>query len=152
MQKIPSGYLLFVALISRSIKRRLSVTTRTIKWVKYFLLLPTVLPIFTAFMGCECVSPQCQLGAYFTIIDKSTKQDLIFGSNPLYFVDSIFAKTLSDTTFLKLTPTSPDENSRFLILPYSDTIYLKLNSTEIDTILVSYKSSDKSYCCRNGFS
>ncbi len=106
--------------------------------------------IFHIFLlqGCECVVPSCSQITGFTLIDRVSKNDLIFGSNPLYFKDSMGIKTNQIPYF---TPVA-SMDSASLYLPDADTIYLRLNSFEVDTAIVSYSHTKADYCCHNGHS
>ncbi|MDN3657226.1 hypothetical protein QWZ08_16370 [Ferruginibacter paludis] len=103
--------------------------------------------IFLLLQGCDCINPDCNQTVGFTLIDRISKKDLIFGGNPTYFKDSMSIRTnqipyYSPVSFM---------DSASLYLPAADTIYLRLNSVEQDTLIVSYNRSKASYCCHNGY-
>jgi hypothetical protein len=98
-------------------------------------------------VSCECIQTMCSDPTPFTLVDKTTQKDLVFGSNPIYFKDSIFARTTTDTFF---RPVGALDSLR-LYLPESDTVYLRVNIGDVDTVIVRYDVLDKTYCCKNGY-
>jgi len=104
--------------------------------------------------GCECLNTICEDQIQFRIIDKVTKQDLVFGTSPKYKVDSLYFKQRPDTAL-----SSGYYSSVFVYLqtslisntiPY-DTIYLRLTVNDIDTIILTRKNEGSSKCCPNGY-
>ena len=103
--------------------------------------------LFSLLQSCECVVPVCNEDVGFSLIDKISKKDLIFGSNPTYFKDSMSIKSNFAPYY---SPVSLFDSTS-LFLPFADTIYLRLNSFEVDTAIVHYSVSKKTYCCHTGF-
>lgn len=98
------------------------------------------------FYSCECVgNSPCSDNFQFRIVDKANGQDLVFGPTPTYNKDSVYLFTnLSGYT----GPISKEINNEFyseLFMP-ADTLFLRLTSTDIDTIYLNYKYV-KSQCC-----
>jgi hypothetical protein len=99
------------------------------------------------FSGCDCFS-SCYITPQFAIVDKSTMEDLITGPNPRYFKDSLMQKMPSDSLFY---PVSDSFNTQLRLL-FNDTVLLKLNNTDIDTVVVYYsKSKGDRRCCGGVF-
>ena len=119
-----------------------------------FILLVLFSLLITFFPGCECLNTICEEQIQFRIIDKVTKQDLVFGTSPKYKVDSLYFKQHPDTAL-----SSGYYSSVFVYLqtslisntiPY-DTIYIRLSANDIDTIMITRKNESSSKCCPNGF-
>lgn len=97
--------------------------------------------------GCDCFS-SCYLSPQFAIVDKYTQEDLISGPNPRYFKDSLMQKKPSDSLFY---PVSDTYNTQLRLL-FNDTVLLKLNSTDVDTVVVYYnKAKGDRRCCAGVF-
>jgi len=109
---------------------------------KLFFLI-SCLAIISFFSGCDCFS-SCYISPQFTIVDKNTMVDLITGANPRYFKDSLMQKMPSDSLFY---PISDTFNTQLRLL-FNDTVLLKLNSTDVDTVVVFYnKTKGDRRCC-----
>ena len=75
-------------------------------------------------------------------------EDLITGPNPRYFKDSLMQKRPSDSLFY---PVSDSFNTQLRLL-FNDTVLLKLNNADIDTVVVYYsKSKGDRRCCGGVF-
>jgi hypothetical protein len=83
----------------------------------------------------------------FKIVDKISKQDLVFGFTPVYRADSVFLTTklpgyLGPMSYADSV--KKNFNSR-LVIPV-DTFFLKIGSGDIDTLSMTYEYV-KSKCC-----
>ena len=115
--------------------------------MKKIFLFVLSLAIIKIFSGCDCFS-SCYISPQFTIVDKGTMEDLISGPNPRYFKDSLMQKMPSDSLFY---PVSDSFNTQLRLL-FNDTVLLKLNNTDIDTVVVYYsKSKGDRRCCGGVF-
>lgn len=107
----------------------------------YFLSLPLL------FIGCDpCLDARiCADTFAFKIVDKSSGQDLVFGTSPIYRSDSVYLLTnLTGYTgsFSRI------DNNKFvstLLFP-TDTLFLRLTSTDTDTLFLNYDYV-KNKCC-----
>ena len=100
------------------------------------------------FSGCDCFS-SCYITPQFTIVDKNTNEDLITGPNPRYSLDSLMQKRPSDNFYFGFSDTSSIYRLHLL---FNDTILLKLNSTDVDTVVVYYnKAKGDKRCCGGVF-
>ncbi len=108
---------------------------------KSFFFIVSIVGI-SFFSGCDCFS-SCYITPQFAIVDKNTQEDLITGPNPRYFRDSLMQKKPSDSSFIHVF----DDR-----LFFNDTVLLKLNNTDIDTVVVYYsKSKGDRRCCGGVF-
>ena len=108
---------------------------------KLFFLI-SCLAIISFFSGCDCFS-SCYISPQFTIVDKNTMEDLITGPNPRYFKDSLMQKKPSDSLYSHVS------DGRLL---FNDTVLLKLNSTDVDTVAIYYnKAKGDRRCCGGVF-
>jgi hypothetical protein len=111
------------------------------------ILLFSCLVISFFFSGCDCFT-DCHILPQFTIVDKNTMEDLMTGPNPIYFKDSIMQKIPSDSLFYPIW----DTLNNHLTLLFNDTVLLKLNSSDIDTVVVYYtKTKGDRRCCGGVF-
>lgn len=98
----------------------------------------------------DCTGRVCTDGFSFRLVDKITKQDLITSGTPVYRADSVYL-----TTHL---PGYPGFMSHFdgtafssrLLIPV-DTFFLRVSSTDIDTVLIRYNYKNDDCCAPNGF-
>jgi len=115
--------------------------------MKMRLRLPILLTSILFFSACDCFDP-CRVDEVFTIVDKSTGKDLLFGVDAIYDTHAI---TFTNANYPQPIPVAVD--SPRIYLPTGDTVYLRLNSVDIDTVVVkSSFSGSKSRCCPNGYS
>jgi hypothetical protein len=116
-----------------------------IKFIKYTVL---VFLLFTLTNCDPCLSSRsCADTFAFKIVDKLSKQDLVFGSAPVYRSDSVYLFTTL-TGYTGPMSAIDSANKRFnstLVLP-TDTLYLRVSATDIDTIFINYEFV-KSKCC-----
>jgi len=105
--------------------------------------------VVAAIISCECVNTTCNLSPQFTIIDKQTNEDLLTGTNPRYHMDSLMQKRPSDSLYSGFSDTFSIYRLHLL---FNDTILLKLNSTDVDTVVVYYnKAKGDRRCCGGVF-
>lgn len=105
----------------------------------YGILVLIYLLIFIS--SCECVVKVCAAPFSFRVVEKQTQKDLVFGPNPIYQKDSVH---IQETHVFHV------QNKGFicdLVTPI-DTLYLKLSSMDMDTLVLTYKFND-SQCCPN---
>lgn len=115
------------------------------------IVLPMILAILI--IGCECVAthPNCNGNFYFVLLDKSTGRDLIQGTDVKYKLDSITAHAGSDSTVYPIHIIPVTENRLGCELNgSSDTLYLKLNDSDTDTLLLSFRNERRTKCCAAG--
>jgi hypothetical protein len=118
--------------------------------ISYFFLLIILL------QGCECVvKPPCNGTFNFALRDKITKKDLIQGPSAIYALDSLRITEGNN-------PTQPPSSYPYNINKFSatqlqyfmngisDTVYLKLNSMDTDTLLLSFTTYKSNLCCPSG--
>lgn len=93
----------------------------------------------------------------FSIIDRNTKEDLIFSENPRYFLDSIelYYYENEEKIVLSLDVTDSRQLSNIISnspLPYVSAVnfikdfYLQLNYLDTDTLLIDVKEVDFECC------
>ena len=100
--------------------------------------------------SCECVvKPPCNGEFSFKVVNRATHQDLVFGPNAVYSVDSIKMLNTNDT----IPPSFVTQGFNHLdcyINGTGDTLYLKLNASDIDTLLLSFRNTRHTTCCPSG--
>ncbi len=108
--------------------------------------------LVTLLNSCECVvKPNCNGGFYFVLQDKVTGKDLIQGPDAKYKLDSVKAHAGSDSSVYQSYVMPVTGNKLECELNgTSDTLYLKLDSTDTDTLLLSFKHQKRTLCCQNG--
>src|SRR5665647_1620394 len=91
--------------------------------------------------SCECVvKPPCNGEFRFKVVDRLTNQDLVFGPNARYSVDSIRMVNTNDT--IPRSSVFQTQNHLYcLINGPGDTLYLKLNAADTDTLLLSFRNT-----------
>ena len=108
-----------------------------------FCLLPALL-----FIACDrCMSIRsCADPFAFKIVDKSSGQDLVFGTSPVYNQDSVHLFTnlsrYGNGNFLRV------QNNTLMsgLVDPIDTLFLKLTSTDTDTLFLSYTYIERECC------
>jgi len=106
-------------------------------------LLPALL-----FISCDrCMSGRsCADGFVFKIVDKSSGQDLVFGTSPVYNLDSVHLFTnlsgYGNGNFLGV------QNNTLMsrLTDPIDTLFLRLTSTDTDTLFLSYNYIERECC------
>ena len=100
--------------------------------------------------SCECVvKPNCNGEFNFKIIDKVTRKDLVQGSGAKYTLDSIKVLPTRDT----IPPSFVYALQNILVCSLNgpaDTLYLELNASDTDTLLLSFRNTKRTLCCPSG--
>ena len=119
-----------------------------------FILIATTATLLSS---CDpCNNLDCAASNYdgqFRIVSASTGNDLVFGANRVYDKNQIKFYSLkgTDTTFLeyrtiKFGGTGYDSILQVRFFPQSDIAYMRLSNGDIDTLNISYKST-QTKCC-----
>ena len=89
----------------------------------------------------------------FSIVDASTRKDLVFGPNPVYDMNLIKFYSLKglDTTFFGCEPIrypggSDDSVLNVHFYPKTDVAYMRLSNGDIDTLNIFYGTIDVRCC------
>lgn len=89
-----------------------------------------------------CCSKEYITGAYlqrFALIDAATGNNLLFGINKIYNVDSVLVKCSNDTEYKKVTVLSNLSDSVVYInFNYANTCFIKFTDNDIDTFTMQY--------------
>ncbi len=107
---------------------------------------------------CFITSSKCILSEYsatFKIVDRVTERDLIFGQFKRYDLDSIklFSLSGNDTIFYNLYGSSytgsTQDSLMYSTFNYTrvSTVFVKLSSSDIDTLSLRYQIIDPKSCC-----
>jgi hypothetical protein len=115
---------------------------------------------FLVLSGCCFGTPKCNqnyFSARFRIVDALTGQDLAFGSARKYNPNTIKLYSINgaDTVYQHLgagsNPTPGGDSLLYASFDYQKPalVFLRLNSTDIDTLLLSYGLVDASPCCQD---
>ena len=100
--------------------------------------------------SCECVvKPPCNGEFSFKIVDKFSHQDLVFGSGARYNPDSIKVLDTNDSIPTSFIQASQNKLYCYINGP-GDTLYLRLNATDTDTLLLSFRNTKRTTCCPSG--
>ncbi len=100
--------------------------------------------------SCECVvKPPCNGEFSFKVVDRVSHKDLVFGADPRYSLDSIKMMNTNDTIPQSFVDHLQNRLSCYITGP-GDTLYLKLNATDTDTLLLSFRSVKRNTCCPSG--
>jgi hypothetical protein len=113
--------------------------------------------ITTLLFSCDpCKNLDCASDNYygqFRVLSASTGKDLVFGPNSVYDRNHIKFYSLkgTDTTFfdyqaIKFGSTTYDSILHVRFYPKTDVAYMRLSNGDIDTLNISYKTSD-TRCC-----
>lgn len=99
------------------------------------------------FISCDpCLSIRsCADTFAFKIVDKSSAQDLVFGSSPIYNSDSVYLLTNLPGYAGAISRVDNNKFLSTLLIP-TDTLFLRLTSTDTDTLFLSYDYI-KTKCC-----
>ena len=121
------------------------------------LILGVFIIISFSFATCEskCWGKRCSDPINFKLVNKLTQQDLVSGANPKYHIDSMQLNRLPDfnlgiynINFLSRVYGDINGLSTSTGVSSVDTSYLRLTSTDIDTLVISYLHEEKD-CCGN---
>ena len=114
------------------------------------ILILTLVNFFILLHSCECVvKPNCNGDFRFKILDKITGQNLVQGPGAKYSLDSIKILPGRDT----IPPAFVYAVENILICSLNgpgDTLYLRLNASDTDTLLLSFEHIRRSLCCQSG--
>ncbi len=117
-----------------------------------------LLVIFSCSISCDpCLNANCSENFYFKILDKTTKQDLVFGPASIYERDSMILRPCADPVLISNTCgyfsfVNVYNNNLYASPDYTlDTVYLRLKSTDIDTLIIDYEYIDSRCCKVQGF-
>jgi hypothetical protein len=136
----------------------LSINLKTIMLMRYFLHSLFAGVILVLLQSCDsCIGVDCKdnvnYKATLRIISVLDGRDLVFGPSRLYQRDKIrfFSIKGSDTTFftqrpLRLADNTPDSALLVDFSPKSDTAFMQLTATDIDTVLLTY-GEEAEWCC-----
>lgn len=91
----------------------------------------------------------------FRILDKTAGNDLVFGPSKIYDKSFITFYSLNgvDTIFHNYgagpNPTPGEDSLLFVNFDYRkiETVFVRLNNTDVDTLVLSYQLVDGSPCC-----
>jgi hypothetical protein len=84
----------------------------------------------------------------FNVVDKTTGQNLVFGSSPVYDADSVYLTTTLQGYLGKMSYAQNNKFQSALLIPV-DVFYLRFSATDTDTLIMQYNFA-KSNCCANG--
>ena len=100
--------------------------------------------------SCECVvKPPCNGEFSFKVVDRVSHKDLVFGADARYSLDSIKMINTNDTIPQSIVYGFQNRLNCYINGPV-DTLYLKLNATDTDTLLLSFRSTRHTTCCPSG--
>ena len=121
------------------------------------ILLLLLTTITTILSSCDpCNNLDCASDNYdgqFRIISAATGKDMVFGANRVYDKNQMkfFSIKGTDTAFfnyqtIKFGGSGYDSILHVRFYPKTDVAYLRLSNADIDTLNISYKTTD-SKCC-----
>jgi hypothetical protein len=119
--------------------------------VKYFsrVLALIIASSFSACDNCIGFNGRCADEFSFKIIDKTTRQDAVFGANPIYNKDSVYLFSDYGGYIRRLSQSHIDKLVYAAYIPF-DTMYLRLTHTDNDTLIMNYEFID-SRCCNGRY-
>lgn len=120
----------------------------------FIILLATIATLLTS---CDpCSNLDCATDNYygqFRIVNATTRNDLVFGANRVYDKNQIKFYSLKgpDTTFfdhqtIKFGGAGYDSILHVRFYPQTDVAYMRLSNSDIDTLNISYKTT-QTKCC-----
>jgi hypothetical protein len=83
----------------------------------------------------------------FNIVDATSGNNLVFGSNPIYNQDSVYLTTTIPGYSGKMSHSLNGKFESALLIPV-DTFFLRLSPNDTDTLIMKYDFV-KSKCCTN---
>ena len=83
----------------------------------------------------------------FRIVDKTSKADLVFSPTPTYQKDSVYLTTKLVGYSGAMSRIDVNKFTSTLLIPV-DTLFLRISSTDIDTLVLTYEFM-KMKCCSN---
>lgn len=105
--------------------------------------------------GNKCFGEYCSDIIKYQLIDQNTQNDLLFGANPIYKLDSLQLNRTVDfqvgkhANFISTVSRNGDVLQMSSYSPL-ETMYLRLSSNDIDTLIVQYQFVDNDCCERFG--
>lgn len=117
--------------------------------MKIFYKIIIIITLPFVFISCDpCMNERgvCADSFNFRIVDKVSGVDLVFSQNPVYSKDSVYLVTNLSGYQGSMSASDNNKFSSRLLIPV-DTFYLRLNSTDTDTMLMSYDFV-KTKCCK----
>jgi hypothetical protein len=126
---------------------KLALSYKSQRAMTKFVLLIVIAWSFSIYSCDECLDRgfmDCTTSFSFRVISQATREDLVFGPNPIYAWDSVylFATAYSG----RLSSVDSNKFTSRLTIPV-DTFFLHFSQSEIDTLLLSYVYR-KAPCCR----
>ena len=120
--------------------------------MRYLKLFVVIIFPGMLFISCDPCTYECEPSIYngsFRIVSATTGEDLVFGPAKIYDKDQIKFYSLknTDTTFfeVKWTWTLNDSIMLVAFAPRTDTAYIRLSNSDVDTLKISYNSFER--CC-----
>lgn len=119
-------------------------------------LMKNLIKIFCAcflssvFLSCDpCYGNRgvCAEQFFFKIVNKLTRQDLVFGTSPVYQRDSVYLLTTLTGYPGRMSFYDSTKFMSTLLIPV-DTFFLRFSSTDSDTLIMNYDFV-KQKCCFN---
>ena len=104
--------------------------------------------VASIFFGCDpCIgyNGTCADPFSFRLVDKTTQADLVFSATPTYQKDSVYLTIKPPGYPSVVSRIDIDKFTSTLLMPV-DTFFLRISSTDTDTLLLNYNFS-KSNCC-----
>lgn len=121
------------------------------KTLFYFILLLTLTSCCLGNRKCN----QDYNSSRFRIVDKTSGNDLVFGSNKIYdkYFITFYSLNGTDTIFHHYgagpNPNPGQDSLLFVVFDYrkKEMVFVRLSNTDIDTLSLSYPIVDASPCC-----
>ena len=121
---------------------------------------PVLLLLVVSLASCCLGNRKCNQddhSARFRILSASNGQDLVFGSSAIYNKNSIKFYSLNgiDTIFHHYgagpNPNPGQDSLLYVDFDYrkKETVFVALNTSDTDTLIVKYKLIDASPCCQD---
>lgn len=82
----------------------------------------------------------------FRIVDRTTHEDLVFGNNAVYNRDSVYLTVNLPGYLGAMSWADSNKFNSSLLIPL-DTFFLRISSSDTDTLLMSYDFV-KTKCCK----
>lgn len=117
--------------------------------MKNFYKIIIIIIFSFALISCDpCMNNRgvCADAFNFRIVDKTSGADLVFSQNPAYHKDSVYLITNLPGYLCAMSASESNKFTSRLLIPV-DTFYLRLNSADTDTLLMSYDFV-KTKCCK----
>jgi hypothetical protein len=119
--------------------------------MKYLIYYLVIFIFCSSFTTCNnCVGGKCSDQFSFRLIDKTTKQDLVFSPAALYQSDSVYLTTRLQGYEGAMSSSEGNHFTSRLLIPV-DTFFLRISSTDIDTVIMSYNYKNSNCCEPKGY-